>query len=81
MTDIQAVHTASPTVSVVIPVYNVEPWLPECLDCITGQTLEDIEIICINDGSSDGSGRILQEYARTDSRIQVIEQENKGIFI
>ena len=79
MTDIQAVHTASPTVSVVIPVYNVEPWLPECLDCITGQTLEDIEIICINDGSSDGSGRILQEYARTDSRIQVIEQENKGI--
>ena len=66
-------------VSLVIPVYNVEPYLRECLDSVVGQTLEDIEIICVNDGSTDSSGDILREYADRDSRIVVVEQENRGL--
>ena len=65
-------------VSVVIPVYNVEDFLGECLDSITNQTLSDIEIICVNDGSKDRSLDILNEYAERDSRITVIDQENGG---
>ena len=79
MADSRVNHTASPEVSVVVPVYNVEPWLRECLDSILGQTLENIEVICVNDGSTDNSVGILQEYAREDCRIKIIEQENKGI--
>ena len=65
-------------VSVVIPVYNVEDFLGECLDSIVNQTLKDIEIICINDGSKDRSLEILNEYASKDDRITVISQENGG---
>lgn len=65
-------------VSVVIPVYNVEDFLEECLESITNQTLTDIEIICVNDGSKDRSLDILNEYAQKDSRITVIDQENGG---
>lgn len=65
-------------VSVVIPVYNVEEFLGECLDSICNQTLEDIEIICVNDGSKDRSLEILNEYASRDERITVIDQENGG---
>ena len=65
-------------VSVVIPVYNVEDFLGECLDSITNQTLSDIEIICVNDGSVDRSLEILNEYAARDERITVIDQENGG---
>lgn len=65
-------------VSVVIPVYNVEGFLGECLDSITKQTLTDIEIICVNDGSKDRSLDILNEYAAKDERITVIDQENGG---
>lgn len=65
-------------VSVVIPVYNVEEFLKECLDCIVNQTLEDIEIICINDGSKDKSLDILNYYAENDDRFTVISQENGG---
>lgn len=65
-------------VSVVIPVYNVEDFLGECLDSISNQTLEDIEIICVNDGSQDRSLEILNEYASRDSRFIVIDQENGG---
>lgn len=65
-------------VSVVIPVYNVEEFLGECLDSITNQTLDDIEIICVNDGSKDKSLEILNEYAAKDDRITVIDQENGG---
>ncbi len=67
-----------PKVSVIIPVYNVEQYLKRCLDSVVGQTLEDIEIICVNDGSTDGSLKILKEYAAKDNRIKVINQENKG---
>lgn len=65
-------------VSVVIPVYNVENYLRDCLDTIVNQTLKDIEIICINDGSKDKSLDILNEYAEKDSRMTVISQENGG---
>ena len=65
-------------VSVVLPVYNVENYLRDCLDSIVNQTLKDIEIICINDGSPDNSLEILREYEAKDNRITVIDQENGG---
>ena len=65
-------------VSVIIPVYNAGKYLRECLDSITNQTLTDIEIICINDGSTDDSQEILEEYAKKDQRFKLFTQENKG---
>lgn len=65
-------------VSVVIPIYNVENYLEDCLNSIVNQTLEDIEIICINDGSTDNSLDILNRYAEKDDRMTVITQENGG---
>ena len=65
-------------VSVVVPVYNVEDYLAKCLDSIISQTLKNIEIICINDGSTDSSPKILKEYAEKDSRIKLITQPNGG---
>lgn len=67
-----------PKVSVIIPVYNTEPYLYECLNSIINQTLKDIEIICVNDGSTDSSLNILEKYAEYDSRIVIFSQENKG---
>jgi len=67
-----------PKISVIIPVYNTENYLRECLDSVINQTFKDIEIICINDGSTDGSLHILNEYATKDNRIKVISQENRG---
>ncbi len=67
-----------PEVSIIIPVYNAENHLKECLDSIVGQTYEDIEIICVNDGSLDNSLSIIEEYAGMDSRITVVTQKNKG---
>ncbi|MDR0522523.1 MAG: glycosyltransferase [Planctomycetaceae bacterium] len=67
-----------PLISVIIPVYNVEKYLRECLDSVLTQTLTDIEIICVDDGSTDRSLEILNEYARKDERIRVISQKNKG---
>ena len=67
-----------PKVSVIIPVYNVEKYLKECLDSVVNQTLKDIEIICINDGSTDQSLSILESYAIKDERIKIINKENSG---
>lgn len=66
-------------VSVIIPVYNTEPWLEECLESACGQTLKSIEILCINDGSTDGSLAVLRKFAARDERIVVINQENRGV--
>ena len=66
-------------VSVIIPVYNVEQYLRECLDSVTSQTLKQIEIICIDDGSTDNSLEILKEYQAKDTRIKIIRQENGGL--
>jgi len=63
-------------VSVVVPVYNVEDFLPQCLDSICAQTLKEIEIICVDDGSTDNSLNILKEFQEKDSRIQVYQQQN-----
>ena len=60
----------SPKVSVVIPCYNVEKYLHQCLDSVINQTLKDIEIICVNDGSKDSTLSIIQEYAEKDSRVR-----------
>lgn len=69
----------TPKVSVIISVYNVEKYLAECLDSVVNQTLKDIEIICVDDGSPDRSIVILNEYAARDERIKIIRQENKGL--
>lgn len=63
-------------VSVVVPVYNVECYLRQCLDSIINQSLQDIEIICVDDGSTDSSPEILDEYARMDSRVHILRQKN-----
>lgn len=68
-----------PKVSIIIPVYNVEPFLARCLDSVVGQTLRGIEIICVDDGSPDRSIDILNRYAVGDARIRVISQENRGL--
>ena len=65
-------------VSVIVPVYNVAPYLRQCMDSLVGQTLRDIEIICVDDGSTDGSGAMLDEYAARDRRVRVIHQANAG---
>ena len=70
-----------PKISVIIPVYNVEKYLARCLDSVIAQTFSDIEIICINDGSTDNSAEILSEYAKKDKRIKIITQENSGLSI
>ena len=70
-----------PKVSVIIPVYNVEPYLRNCLDSVINQTLKDIEIICINDGSTDNSLSVLNEYKSKDNRIVVIDKKNEGVAI
>ncbi|MDH3068345.1 glycosyltransferase [Akkermansia sp. N21169] len=72
-------NQSSPKISVIVPVYNTERYLRQCLDSIVNQTLHDLEIICINDGSSDKSTVILQEYASQDSRITIINQSNQGL--
>ncbi len=68
-----------PLVSVTVPVYNVEAWLPRCLDSLLCQSLREIEIICVDDGSTDGSGEILERYRQRDERIRVIHKENGGL--
>lgn len=69
----------SPKISCIVPVYNVEKYLRRCLDSICAQTFTDFECICVDDGSSDGSGRILDEYAEKDSRFVVIHKDNGGV--
>lgn len=69
-------------VSVTMSAYNVEPFLRDCLDCVVNQTLREIEIICVNDGSSDGTLEILREYAARDSRIIIIDKTvNEGLAV
>lgn len=67
-------------ISVIIPVYNVLPYLQRCLDSVVNQTLKDMEIIIVDDGSTDGSSVFVDEYAKKDSRIKVIHKENGGLM-
>ena len=66
-------------ISIIVPVYNSELYLKKCLDSIISQTYENIEIICIDDNSSDDSLRILQEYEKKDQRIKVLQKVNEGV--
>ena len=66
-------------ISLIIPVYNVEKYLARCLDSFMKQTFRDLEIICVDDGSTDNSSDILQKYAKKDERIVVITQANAGL--
>ena len=66
-------------VSVIIPVYNVEEYLPFALESCVNQTLYDVEFICVNDGSTDGSLAILNDYAKKDQRIIVVDKPNGGV--
>jgi|GEM_PF-756209 len=74
--EILKLHVSMPKVSVIIPVFNAELYLEKCLDSVVNQTLKDIEIICVNDGSTDNSLHILNAYAEKDKRIIVIDQPN-----
>ena len=65
--------------SIIIPVYNVAAWLPETIESVLAQTFRDLELILINDGSTDGSGEICDRYAQWDSRVRVIHQKNAGV--
>ena len=69
----------SSKISVIVPVYNVETYLRECLDSLINQTFQELELICVNDGSTDSSLEILEEYASKDSRIKIINQTNQGL--
>lgn len=68
-----------PKISVIVPVYNVESYLREALDSLVGQSLKDIEIICVNDGSTDNSLQVLHEYAAKDDRLKIIDKPNAGV--
>ena len=66
-------------ISVIVPAYNIAPWLPRCLDSILAQTYKNLEIIVIDDGSTDSTSRIIDEYAKKDSRIVAVYQDNAGL--
>lgn len=68
-----------PLVSIVIPVYNTECYLKECIDSVLAQTFRDIEVICVNDGSTDGSLSVLRDYEKRDVRVRVVAKENGGV--
>ena len=69
----------SPLVSVVVPIYNTEKYLRNCLDSIIAQTNQNLEILLVDDGSTDSSGKIADSYAKKDTRIKVIHQKNTGL--
>lgn len=66
-------------ISIIVPVYNIEKYIGQCIESVLDQTLQNIEVICVNDGSTDTSGKILEIYAKKDSRVKIINKENKGL--
>jgi glycosyltransferase involved in cell wall biosynthesis len=74
----QNISEKAPTITVIIPVYNVEDYLRTCLESVFNQTFTDFEVICVNDGSTDKSREILEEYAKRELRLKVIHQQNLG---
>ena len=68
-----------PLLSIILPVYNVEKYLPDCLDSLLAQTYPNFELLCVNDGSPDNSQSILEQYAQKDSRVRVFQKENGGV--
>lgn len=78
MMDFERIDNNIPKISVLVPIYNTEKYLKKCLDSIAGQTLKDIEVICVNDGSTDNSLAVAEEFAEKDPRFKVINKENTG---
>jgi glycosyltransferase involved in cell wall biosynthesis len=76
---LKTLDNGNPKVSIIVPAYNVEPFLRACLDSAIHQTLNDIEIVCINDGSADRSLAVLREYEKRDPRVLVLDQRNEGV--
>jgi len=72
-------ETNNPLVSILIPVFNVEAFLPQCLDSVLGQTYKNLQVVLIDDGSKDGSLTIMQDYGAKDERIELYHQENQGV--
>ena len=70
-----------PTISVIVPVYKVEPYIRKCVDSILGQTFSDIQVILVDDGSPDQCGKICDEYAGVDNRVKVLHQKNQGVAV
>ena len=70
-----------PVISIIVPVYNVEKYIHQCIDSILLQTFTDFEVLLVDDGASDHSGSICDEYAHRDSRIRVFHQENAGVSV
>lgn len=70
---------SKPLISIIVPVYNTEQYLSKCLDSLINQTYKNIEIICVNDGSTDNSADILNEYDKKDKRVRMISQKNCGL--
>lgn len=68
-----------PKVSIIVPVYNVAPYLRQCMDSLVNQTYPNIEMICVDDGSTDTSGEILEQYAQADARVRVLHTKNSGV--
>lgn len=73
--------TSSTSLSIIVPVYNAEPYLEQCLESLVNQTFADIEIICVDDGSIDDSLRIMETFAKRDSRIRIVSQKNFGVSV
>lgn len=71
----------NPQISIIVPVYNVEQYLPRCIDSIISQSFSDFELLLVDDGSKDRSGAICDEYARKDSRVRVFHQQNGGVSL
>ena len=67
-----------PRISVVVPVYDVEAYLPECLDSVLASTWGDLEVVVVDDGSTDGSGAIADDYAGRDPRVRTVHTTNRG---
>ncbi|MEG0322374.1 MAG: glycosyltransferase, partial [Raoultibacter sp.] len=70
---------SNPKVSIIVPVYNVAAYLGACLESLVKQTLSDIEIICIDDGSTDGSATVISSFIEQDSRVIGLSQQNSGV--
>ena len=70
--------TTAVKVSVIVPVYNAKKTIRDCLEAIVGQTLKEIEVICVDDGSKDGSWKVIEEIRQKDDRVRLIRQENQG---
>lgn len=68
-----------PSISIIVPIWNTEKYLYRCLSSLVSQSMKDIEIICVNDGSTDGSLDIIKDFARNDPRIKIVSQKNKGV--